>query len=274
MSDVQVHIQMQNHLARVEQTWLDDFPNDLYVPPEAFAILLERFEGPLDFLLYLVKKNGFDLRQIDVAPIAAQYMAYINLMQQLDVELAGDYLVMAALLADIKSRLLLPRPRQVELEDDPRQNLLERLARYAEIKAAAQRLQQSEILGRDCHLAMAEPPIHQHTSHHAEHEVFAAQLLRDAMLALLGRPQPSQHAVAAEPVDLAERIDRVQRAVHAGQPVLFTTLLSARQGRIGVVVTLIAVLELLRQRYIQVVDDGLSDAGLCVMRLQEQYAQV
>jgi len=260
--------------ARIEHTWLDTLPDDLYVPPEAFAILLERFEGPLDFLLYLVKKNGVDLRQIDVAPIAAQYMAYINLMQQLDVELAADYLVMAALLADIKSRLLLPRPRQVELEDDPRQNLLERLARYAEIKAAAQRLQQADILGRDRYPAMAEQPTWQRLGQDAETDVFAAQLLRDAMLAVLGKPAPLLHQITAEPVDLAERIDAVQRAVQIGKPVRFYQLLVVKQGRIGVVVTLIAVLELLRQRYIQMVDDGLSGVGLCVMRLQEQYAQV
>lgn len=252
--------------ARIEHTWLDNLPDDLYIPPEAFAILLERFEGPLDFLLYLVKKNGVDLRQIDVAPIAAQYMAYINLMQQLDVELAADYLVMAALLADIKSRLLLPRAQKIEVEDDPRQNLLERLARYAEIKAAAQRLQQVDILGRDRHVAMAEQPAWQDLERDQPTEVFAAQLLRDAMLAVLGKPAPLLHQITAEPVDLAERIDAVQRAVNTGHPVRFCALLQAKQGRIGVVVTLIAVLELLRQRYIEVLNDGLADSTLCVVK--------
>jgi segregation and condensation protein A len=95
--------------ARVESEWFEHLPEDLYVPPEAFAILLERFEGPLDFLLYLVRKNGFDLRHLDIAPIASQYISYIQVMQTLDVELAADYLVMAALLADLKSRLLLPK---------------------------------------------------------------------------------------------------------------------------------------------------------------------
>lgn len=258
------HLQLSP--ARIDHTWLEALPNDLYIPPEAFAILLERFEGPLDFLLYLVKKNGFDLRQIDIAPIASQYMAYINLMQDIDVELAADYLVMAALLADIKSRLLLPKPSKVELEDDPRHNLLERLARYAQIKTAAQQLQQAEILGRDRHLAYAERP-------DAENPVssggFSAQLLHDAMLALLGRPEPLRHEVPAESVDLAERMDAVQRAVQSGQPVRFTDLLLARQGRIGVVVSLIAVLELLRQRCIRVIDDGLSARALCVIRCDE-----
>ena len=248
--------------ARIEHTWLDTLPDDLYIPPEAFAILLERFEGPLDFLLYLVKKNGFDLRQIDIAPIASQYMAYINLMQHLDVELAADYLVMAALLADIKSRLLLPRAQKIEVEDDPRQNLLERLARYAQIKTAAQQLQQFDILGRDRYPAMAEPlpALSEQT------EVFAAQLLRDAMLMVLGKPAPITHQITAEPVDLAERMDAVQRAVQQGQPVWFYDLLQSSQGRVGVVVTLIAVLELLRQRYIRLVEDGLTGSALCVVR--------
>lgn len=252
---------------RIDHTWLEALPNDLYIPPEAFAILLERFEGPLDFLLYLVKKNGFDLRQIDIAPIASQYMAYINLMQNLDVELAADYLVMAALLADIKSRLLLPKPSKVEIEDDPRHNLLERLARYAQIKAAAQQLQHADILGRDRHVAYADQPTVED-----EYTGFSAQLLRDAMRALLSKPDPLRHEVAAESVDLAERIDAVQRAVQSGQPVRFSALLLARQGRIGVVVSLIAVLELLRQRYIRLVDDGLSAQALCVVRDGEQAA--
>lgn len=257
--------------ARVEHTWLEALPNDLYIPPEAFAILLERFEGPLDFLLYLVKKNGFDLRQIDIAPIASQYMAYINLMQQLDVELAADYLVMAALLADIKSRLLLPKPSKVELEDDPRHNLLERLSRYAQIKAAAQRLHQAEILGRDRYLAYTERP---EDIDPLSVSGFSAQLLQDAMQALLGRPVPISHNIAAEPVDLAERIDAVQRAVQIGKPVWFYDLLLVKQGRIGVVVTLIAVLELLRQRHIRLLNDGLSDQGLCVIRCDEQSDDV
>ena len=240
--------------ARIDETWLETLPNDLYIPPEAFAILLERFEGPLDFLLYLVKKNGFDLRQIDIAPIANQYIAYINLMQHVDIELAADYLVMAALLADIKSRLLLPKPRQIELEDDPRHSLLERLARYAQIKASAQQLQQAEILGRDRYLTAVARP----TASHDQVSGFAAQLLHDAMLALLGRPAPLTHDIPAESVDLAERLDAVQRALQSGQPVCFTALLLARQGRIGVVVTLLAVLELLRQGSVRILDDGLT----------------
>lgn len=247
---------------RIEQTWLQSLPDDLYIPPEAFAILLECFEGPLDFLLYLVKKNGFDLRQIDLAPIANQYVAYINLMQQLDVELAADYLVMAALLTDMKSRLLLPKPSKIEVEDDPRQNLLERLQRYAQIKTAAQHLQNAEILGRDRYLAyvdLPQPALHAETG-------FSAELLYDAMLAVLGKPRPFSHQISAEPVDLAERIEAVQRATQTGRPVWFYDLLVAKQGRIGVVVTLIAVLELLRQRQIQLIEDGLTGTALCVVR--------
>lgn len=241
-------------LARIHHTWVEKLPSDLYIPPEAFAILLDHFEGPLDFLLYLVKKNGVDLCQIDIAPIASQYLAYINLMQQVDVELAADYLVMAALLADIKSRLLLPKPSKLESEEDPRINLLERLARYAKIKAVAQQLQHAEILGRDRYLTAVARPAEQTLDALGG---FSAQLLHYTMQALLSRPTPDVHEISAESVDLAERIDAVQRAVQSGQPVRFTALLLPQQGRMGVVVTLLAILELLRQRGIEILDDGL-----------------
>ncbi|MEC7119201.1 MAG: segregation/condensation protein A [Pseudomonadota bacterium] len=247
---------IQSCPARIDQTWLESLPDDLYIPPEAFAILLERFEGPLDFLLYLVKKNGFDLRHIDIAPIASQYLAYINLMHTLDVELAADYMMMAALLADIKSRLLLPKPSRIDVEDDPRKNLLERLAAYARIKTAAQQLNQQEILGRDRHLAYVDHPV----MPVVQTERFEAGLLRDAMLILLGKPAPVVHAIRAEAVELEERLHAVHAAIQAGGVVRFETLLLPRQGRIGVVVTLIAVLELLRQQVVRLVQDGMTDA--------------
>ena len=142
---------------------------------------------------------------------------------------------------------------QIELEDDPRHSLLERLARYAQIKASAQQLQQAEILGRDRYLTAVARPAESSDPLSG----FAAQLLHDAMLALLGRPAPLTHDIPAESVDLAERIDAVQRAVQSGQPVRFTALLLPQQGRMGVVVTLLAILELLRQRGIEILDDGL-----------------
>ena len=105
---------------RVMDEWHDSIPEDLYIPPAAFEILLEHFEGPLDFLIYLIQKNGFDLLQLDIAPIAAQYLSYMDAMKSLNIELTADYMVMAALLADLKSRLLLPKaPNTIQIEKDP-----------------------------------------------------------------------------------------------------------------------------------------------------------
>ncbi|MEX5444862.1 segregation/condensation protein A, partial [Acinetobacter schindleri] len=112
--------------------------------------LLEHFEGPLDFLIYLIQKNGFDLLQVDIAPIASQYLAYMDAMKSLNIELTADYMVMAALLADLKSRLLLPKPKAIsELEKDPKQELIDRLENYLRIKQAAERLGQMPVLERD-----------------------------------------------------------------------------------------------------------------------------
>ena len=125
---------------RVLDEWQEAIPEDLYIPPAAFEILLEHFEGPLDFLIYLIQKSGFDLLQLDIAPIATQYLSYMNNMKSLNIELTADYMVMAALLADLKSRLLLPKPKTINIEKDPKQDLIDRLETYLRIKKAAERL--------------------------------------------------------------------------------------------------------------------------------------
>ncbi len=240
-------------LARVNDEWFSEFPDDLYVPPEAFAILLERFEGPLDFLLYLVKKNGLDLVKLDIAPIASQYLSYIGLMQQLDIELAGDYLVMAALLADLKSRLLLPAPKAATIEDDPRHNLIARLEEYARIKSGAAGLNAHEIEGRDVYAVTVgvSPIIHTELM---PQEKFAADLLLSAMQAILKRPPVVEHRILAEEVSLEERILAVREVLQDGRSVRFDHLLVKRQGRMGIVVTFMAVLELIKQRVIEIVE--------------------
>ena len=136
-------------VARMHDEFFCEIPDDLYIPPEAFQILLEHFEGPLDFLLYLVHKNGLNLVELDIAPIATQYLAYMDSMKSLNIELTADYMVMAALLADLKSRLLLPKPTVVSIEKDPKQDLIDRLETYLRIKQAAERLGQMPVLDRD-----------------------------------------------------------------------------------------------------------------------------
>lgn len=253
-------VQLPVNLARVNDEWFSELPDDLYIPPEAFAILLERFEGPLDFLLYLVRKNGLDLVKLDIAPIASQYLSYIKLMQQLDIELAGDYLVMAALLADLKSRLLLPAPKSLTIEDDPRQSLLARLEEYARIKQGAAQLNDQLIDGRDVFAVTVGVSNVLPDDVTPEITRFNADILQLAMRAMLTRPQVAEHRIVAEEVPLEDRIIAVRHALQSGESIRFDHLLVSSQGRMGIVVTFMAILELLRQQEIEIVDDGLIDA--------------
>lgn len=252
-------VQPNVNLARVNDEWFSELPDDLYIPPEAFAILLERFEGPLDFLLYLVRKNGLDLVKLDIAPIASQYLSYIQLMHQLDIELAGDYLVMAALLADLKSRLLLPAPKSLTVEDDPRQSLLARLEEYARIKQGAAVLNDQLIDGRDVFAITVGVSNVLPNDVTPEITRFSADILQLAMRAMLTRPPVSEHRIIAEEVPLEDRMIAIRHALQNGESIRFDHLLVRSQGRMGIVVTFMAILELLRQQDIEIVDDGLID---------------
>lgn len=237
---------------RVLDEWHDKIPEDLYIPPAAFEILLEHFEGPLDFLIYLIQKNGFDLIQLDIAPIATQYLAYMDSMKSLNIELTADYMVMAALLADLKSRLLLPKPTIISIEKDPKQELIDRLETYLRIKQAAERLGQMPILERDTfntnvslgHIA----PIY---------EGYDISALHDALFCVFNRPEPVTHVIAQEPVLLEERIAYIEEKLESGDVLSFKELLNPQQGRMGIVVTFMAVLELTRQQKIKIIATGI-----------------
>ncbi|KAA8734340.1 segregation/condensation protein A [Acinetobacter qingfengensis] len=244
--------QEDTHAIRVIDEYYPDLPDDLYIPPEAFAILLEQFEGPLDFLLYLVKKNGFDLKTLDIAPIARQYLSYMEKMKSLNIELTADYMVMAALLADLKSRLLLPKPENnSSLEHDPKKLLVDRLEQYLTIKQAAERLGQFNILERDvfdAQVSLGERGI--------IYEGYNAQSLQDALTCIFTRPDPMIHQVEHEPVLLEERMHYICEKVASGGILGFTELLNPLQGRMGMVVTFMAILELVKQQQISIVHDG------------------
>ena len=236
---------------RVLDEWHDTIPEDLYIPPAAFEILLEQFEGPLDFLIYLIQKNGFDLIQLDIAPIATQYLAYMDSMKSLNIELTADYMVMAALLADLKSRLLLPKPTVVSIEKDPKQDLIDRLETYLRIKQAAERLNKMSVLERDTfetNVSLGEF-IQPNEGHNVD-------LLRDALLCIFNRPEPVIHQVQQEPVLLEERIAYIESCLETGEVLSFADLLKPSQGRMGMVVTFMAVLELTRQQKIQIIATG------------------
>lgn len=237
---------------RVLDEWQENIPDDLYIPPAAFEILLDHFEGPLDFLIYLIQKNGFDLLQLDISPIATQYLSYIDGMKSLNIELTADYLVMAALLADLKSRLLLPKPKTIQIEKDPKQELIDRLETYLRIKQAAERLGQMPILDRDTfstNVALGQTEI--------VYEGYHADLLRDAMFCIFNRPEVVTHQILQEPVLLEERIAYIEHMVHSGEVLSFEALLKPSQGRMGMVVTFMAILELTRRQKVQIVATGI-----------------
>ncbi|WP_214646053.1 segregation and condensation protein A [Acinetobacter terrae] len=238
---------------RVMDEWQESIPEDLYIPPAAFEILLEHFEGPLDFLIYLIQKSGFDLLQLDIAPIAAQYLSYMDAMKSLNIELTADYMVMAALLADLKSRLLLPKAStSIVIEKDPKQQLIDRLETYLRVKQAAERLGQMPVLERDTF------PTNVSLGHIAQNnEGYDISLLRDALFCVFNRPEPVTHQIQQEPVLLEERIAFIESRLQSGEILHFEALLKPSQGRMGMVVTFMAILELTRQQKVNIIATGI-----------------
>jgi len=232
-------------------------PSDLYIPPQALEILLETFSGPLDLLLYLIKKQNFDILDIPVAEVTRQYMHYIELMQVLEIELATEYLVMAAVLTEIKSRLLLPKPALPQSADeaDPRAELIRRLQEYEQIKQAAYELDQLPRQGRDIFLAMAQaelgalPRCDDETRPPLDLEDLVAALQSVLTRAAL----TTHHAIAQEPLSIRERMSQILHRLSTENRVEFTGFFTLSEGRMGVVVTFIALLELWRQALIELV---------------------
>jgi len=240
----------QTH-ARIYNEVMTQFPEDLYIPPDALAVFLENFEGPLDLLLYLIRKQNLDILDIPVAEITRQYISYIELMQELNIDLAAEYLLMAALLAEIKSRLLLPKPAQAsEEEEDPRAELIRRLQEYERFKKAAEELAELPQEGRDVFVAHAEPPVRDLLPQ--EPFVGDYSLLLTAMRDVMQRAQLQQsHVVADGGLTLQQRLQEVLARLQTGATVIFYELFSLKEGRIGVVVTFMAILELLKQNMIE-----------------------
>ncbi len=225
-------------------------PKDLYIPPDALEVFLDAFEGPLDLLLYLIRRQNLDILDIPIADITRQYMEYIELMKDLRLELAAEYLVMAAMLAEIKSRMLLPRPAlEDDEEEDPRAELIRRLQEYERFKQAAEDIEGLPQLGRDLFPVIVEAP-HKHVDQKPPDVD-----LKDILLALkdvLHRADLfSSHHVTREPLSLRERMSRVLATVSRERFTQFTDLFDLGEGRQGVVVTFMAVLELIKQQLIE-----------------------
>jgi segregation and condensation protein A len=227
-------------------------PRDLYIPPQALEVFLEAFEGPLDLLLYLIRRQNLDVLDIPIAEITRQYMRYIELMQDLQLELAGEYLVMAATLAEIKSRMLLPRPADAaDGEEDPRAELVRRLQEYERFKRAASDVDQLVRLERDVFQASAE------LRDRPVARVLPQVTLREMLLAfreVATRAQMFAHLhVQREPLSVRERMSNVLAALEQGDFIEFVRLFTPAEGRMGVTVTFVALLELMREGLIEVV---------------------
>lgn len=251
---------------RIYQTAVAHLPEDLYVPPQAFAIWLEQFAGPLDFLLYLVKKNNVDLTQMAILPITEQYLAYISELDTDHFELAGDYLLMASTLIAIKTELLLPKPQTPTDERDSKVELIERLEAYAQIKAASQRLDSLVRLERDVFLAMVSMPDQKIMN--AELPFYSPNLLIDSLFKMQLKPDYQQHNIQVDAVPLSDRIASISRQLSLGQARSFYDLLDKSQGKIGVVVSFVAVLELMKRQLVGVIKSDTNDS---VYQLQLQW---
>lgn len=238
--------------ARLRGEAITELPQDLYIPPDALEVILEAFEGPLDLLLYLIRRQNLDILDIPIAEITRQYVEYIALMEDMRLELAAEYLVMAAMLAEIKSRMLLPRPAvSEEDEEDPRAELVRRLQEYERYKAAAQDLDQMPRIARDIFPASAAGP--ERTIVKRPPEVSLDELLA-ALNDVLARAELfTNHQVQRELLSVRERMSETLSRLDADNFVEFTALFQPEEGRLGMVVTFLAVLELLKESLIQLV---------------------
>jgi len=229
-----------------------DAPKDLFIPPEALEVILESFEGPLDLLLYLIRKNNLDVLDIPVAEVTRQYMEYVQIMKQFHLELAADYLVMAALLGEIKSRCLLPR-QVVEDEDevDPRQELIRRLQEYERFKTAAEDIDAMPRLERDIHAVQL--PLPKLPRQQRFPEVGMQELLLAFREVLIRANLTEHHHIAREKLSTRERMTRVLARLREREYLLFPDLFEPEEGRGGVIVSFLAILELLKEGLIEVV---------------------
>ncbi|MEW5249749.1 ScpA family protein [Microbulbifer sp. 2201CG32-9] len=232
-----------------------ELPADLYIPPDALEVILEAFEGPLDLLLYLIRRQNLDILEINVADITRQYMAYVEMMTAIRFELAAEYLVMAAMLAEIKSRMLLPRPPEAEEEEgeDPRAALIRRLQEYERFKAAAEDLDEIPRMGRDTHQLVIKGPDRNATR--PDPEVSMREVLVALADVLRRADMFESHQVQREKLSTRERMTQVLDRIRHRQFVPFVSLFTVGEGRLGVVVTFLAVMELVKESLVELVQN-------------------
>jgi len=246
--------QSEMPFAIVQGEAFTQLPKDLYIPPDALEVILEAFAGPLDLLLYLIRRQNLDILDINVAEITRQYMAYVELMDAMQFELAAEYLVMAAMLAEIKSRMLLPRTsEEEEEEEDPRAQLIRRLQEYERFKIAAEELDTIPRTGRDVYIAEAAAP--EHSAVRQEPDVNMREIMLALSEVLRRADMFESHHVEKEKLSTRERMAQVLDRLSNNQFIPFVGLFKVEEGRLGVVVTFLAVMELIKESLVEIVQN-------------------
>jgi len=233
---------------------ITELPQDLYIPPDALEVILEAFEGPLDLLLYMIRRQNLDILDIPIADITHQYVKYIEMLKDIRFELAAEYLVMAAILAEIKSRMLLPRVESAdEDEEDPRAELIRRLQEYERFKKAAEDLDALPRVGRE--ITVAQAWIEDRSTIKVPPEVDLKEILL-ALSDVLNRADLfSHHHIQREPLSVRERMAKIVETLRHEPFREFHTLFTVEEGRMGVVVSFIALLELLKMQLVELVQN-------------------
>ena len=232
---------------------ITDIPDDLFIPPEALRVILERFEGPLDLLLYLIKKQNVDIIDIPILPITTQYVQYINMMHEMKFELASDYLVMASTLAEIKSRMLVPNEHEDDDEEDPRANLIKRLMEYQKYKDLSEKIDTLPRLNRDTFIATNI------VSNFEKKETLPNILiseLEDAFSEVLKRVEIyASHNIQSESLSVRERMSSVLERIQSKGTIKFVDCFTHKEGKMGAIVTFLAILEMVKERLIDIIQN-------------------
>ena len=232
----------------------EKLPDDLFIPPNALEICLETFSGPLDLLLYLIRKENINILDLDVSNITEQYLEYIEMMDALKFELAADYLVMAATLAEIKSRLMLPKDSFEEEEEDPRAALIKRLQEYQRFKIVSEKIAVLPLVDRDTFIASAKKPEIKIDNHHEIN--ISSEELYDTIREVLSRPNyKTTHLIDFEELSTQERIQILLNFLDKQNIITFSKTLKKNEGKKGVVVTLLASLELAKDGYVELIQN-------------------
>lgn len=252
-TDNEMTKQYEMPFAIVEGEPVTELPQDLYIPPFALKVFLEAFEGPLDLLIYLIRRQNLDILDIPITDITKQYIDYINLMEEIRLELAGEYLLMAAMLAEIKSKMLLPRPELLEEEDDPRAELVKRLHEYEQFKKAAEDLDELPRLERDIVIANAEAP-------NKEVVIKLPDVtLKELLIAfhdVLQRVEMNSGLhFERETLSVRQRMSDIISKIQSTKFIDFNELFDKKEGRLGIAITFLAILELLKDAMIDVVQN-------------------